>query len=200
METIKIDFNDPAAQAVKRMAEVIGQGGLVIAPTCTVYAIFADALNRKAVEKVLKLKRRSRAKGFILTLCPRKEIFKYVRPSPLIPGLLRKFPGENLSFVLPRKKALPGFLSPGSGTAAFHFFFSALDRKFFRLWRTPLIGTSANISNLPAADSCRRVLGQFRRAGAGAMPDLVLDAGRLPPKKPSALIELKGKEFRVLRP
>jgi len=200
MKIIKIDYKNPAPLLIKKAAKIIKEGGIVVAPTETVYAIFGNGLNEETVKKILKLKKRKKDKGFDLTLYPYEKIFKFIQFNPLIPKILEKFPDQPLSFALPRKAPLPGFLNPGFKTVAFHFFFSKLDKELFKYIDIPLIGTSANISELPDVSSAEEVLNYFRHTfGSSFEPDLILDGGKLNKRKPSAIIELAGTDIKVIR-
>ena len=200
LEIIKINYKKPDPQVVKKAADIIKSGGLVIAPTETVYAIFGDALNRETIEKVFQLKQRDPGKRFDLTLCPCERIYEYVEYNPLIPKILAGFPKLPISFGLPRKKTLPPFLNSGFETVSFHFFFSQLDKELFKYIDTPLIGTSANISGQPDVSSAEKVVECFSPTfGTPLEPELILDGGKLIKKNPSAIIELSGNGIKVIR-
>lgn len=200
MEIIKIDYNSPDADAVKKAAKVLESGGIVIAPTQTVYAIFGNALNEKTIDKVLRLKKRNPVKGFGLTLFPIDRIFEYVASDPLIFDIIRIFPEQPMSFALPRKKTLPEFLNPGFDSIAFHFFFSRLDEEIFGHINAPLIGTSANISGECDVNSAEKVIKYFEPAfGTSLEPELILDGGTLQKSCPSAVIKIMGKNITVER-
>lgn len=200
MQIIKIDYKNPAPQVMKKAVRILKSGGLVVVPTETVYGILGNGLNEKTVEKLLKLKKRGRDKGFDLTLYPAEKIFKYVKQTPLVGEVLKKFSGQPLSLALPRKEPLPNFLNPGYKTVAFHFFFSKIDEELFKYINTPLIGTSANISKLPDVHSVEKVAEYFRHTfGSSFEPDLILDGGELLGRKPSAIIELVGRDIKLIR-
>jgi len=200
MKIVKINYKNPDSGVMRKAAEIIKKGGLVVVPTETVYGILGNGLNEKTVKKLLKLKKRTKDKGFDLTLYPLKRIFKYVEFNPLVSKILEKFPEQPLSFALPRKELLPAYLNPGFKTVAFHFFFSELDKELFKYISTPLIGTSANISELPDTHSVKEVAEYFRHTfGSSLEPDLILDGGKLPGRKPSAIIEL-AKDIKIIRP
>jgi len=201
MKIVKINYKNPDPVVIKKAAGIIKKGGIIVVPTETVYGILGNALNRATVKKLLKLKKRGEDKRFDLTLYPVEKIFKYVEFNPLIQKIIERFPEQPLSFGLPKKKFFPAFLSPGVKMNAFHFFFSELDKELFKYISTPLIGTSANISELPDTHSIKEVAEYFRHTfGSSLEPNLILDAGKLPPRKPSAIIELVRKDIRVIRP
>ncbi|MFA5059583.1 MAG: L-threonylcarbamoyladenylate synthase [Candidatus Omnitrophota bacterium] len=63
-EIIKIHPNYPEYDKIIECAKIIRDGGLVVFPTETVYGIAANAEDRKAVERLYKVKRRSLDKPF----------------------------------------------------------------------------------------------------------------------------------------
>ncbi len=53
---IKIYPENPNPREIDKVIDVLRDGGLVIYPTDTVYAIGCDALNVRAVEKICQMK------------------------------------------------------------------------------------------------------------------------------------------------
>lgn len=54
MDTVRLYEKDPDMKVVGRVATIVRNGGIVIYPTDSVYAIGCDALNARAVERVYK--------------------------------------------------------------------------------------------------------------------------------------------------
>lgn len=123
MDIYKVDYNNPNPAFIKKAAEIISSGGIVVVPTETVYGILGSALNEKTVKKIVQLKKRNEKKGFDLTLYPPDKIFDYAEKNLLVPKIINEFSDQPLSLALPRKKSLPAFLNPKLKTVAFHFFF-----------------------------------------------------------------------------
>ena len=59
---------------LKKIAEIIKKGGIVIVPTETVYGIGADCFNDKAVEKIYDVKKRPRDKAISLLISDLKML------------------------------------------------------------------------------------------------------------------------------
>ena len=53
---IRLYENNPRLSEIERIADMLRNGGVVIYPTDTVYAIGCDALNVRAAERICKLK------------------------------------------------------------------------------------------------------------------------------------------------
>ena len=60
MQTYKLYANNPNPRILQDIAQVVREGGIVIYPTDSVYAIGCDALNQRAVEKIYQYPRRNR--------------------------------------------------------------------------------------------------------------------------------------------
>lgn len=69
METIKIYNNNIAENQIQKTIETLKEGGVIILPTDTLYAIACDALNPKAIEKVCKMKGINPEKTNLSILC-----------------------------------------------------------------------------------------------------------------------------------
>ena len=56
---IEINPDNPQGRQIKRVADILADGGLVIYPTDTQYGLGCDLANKKAIEKVYRLKPRN---------------------------------------------------------------------------------------------------------------------------------------------
>ena len=69
-----------------------------------------------------------------------------------------------------------------------------------KYYRTPVIGTSANISELRNSYSVDGLIEYFGEVfGQGVKVDIVLDGGRLPFRRPSTVIELVSDRVDIIR-
>ena len=69
METIRIYNNKLNGRQLERAVEVLKDGGIIVMPTDTLYAVACDALNPKAVEKVCRLKGINQDKTNLSVVC-----------------------------------------------------------------------------------------------------------------------------------
>ena len=56
MRRLKIYEENPSATEIGKAVEVLREGGIVIYPTDTIYALGCDALNVRAVERICRIK------------------------------------------------------------------------------------------------------------------------------------------------
>ncbi|GHT36765.1 threonylcarbamoyl-AMP synthase [Bacteroidia bacterium] len=105
---IKIYPENPNQREIDKVVEALREGGLVIYPTDTVYAMGCDALNVRAVEKICQLKGIDLRKNNLSIICyDLSNISEYAKVSNTIFKLMRKnLPGP-FTFILPTGSELP---------------------------------------------------------------------------------------------
>ena len=99
---VKIYPENPNPREVDRVVKVLRDGGLIIYPTDTVYAIGCDALNVRAVERICKMKGVNPQKSNLSIICSDfSNLSEYARVSNAAYKLMkRNLPGP-FTFILP---------------------------------------------------------------------------------------------------
>ena len=69
MQTYKLYENNPNTKILSEIADVIRDGGIVIYPTDSVYAIGCDALNQHAVEKIYQYRKEEAKMSHLSIIC-----------------------------------------------------------------------------------------------------------------------------------
>jgi tRNA threonylcarbamoyl adenosine modification protein (Sua5/YciO/YrdC/YwlC family) len=106
---IKIYENNPNEVAIKKVVEVLKNGGLVIYPTDTVYGLGCDITNSKALERIAKIKGVKLEKANFSFVCSDlSHISDYIKQIDTVTFkiLKRALPGP-YTFILPGKNNLP---------------------------------------------------------------------------------------------
>ena len=93
---------------VDKVVNILRDGGIIIYPTDTVYAMGCDALNVRAVEKICKMKGLNPQKNRLSIICPDlSNISEYAKVSNTIFKLMkRNLPGP-FTFILNATNSLP---------------------------------------------------------------------------------------------
>jgi tRNA threonylcarbamoyl adenosine modification protein (Sua5/YciO/YrdC/YwlC family) len=108
-EFLKIYEDKPSEAAIKKVVEVLRNGGLVIYPTDTVYGLGCDITNSRALEKLAKIKNVKLEKANFSFVCSSlSNISDYVKQidTPTFKILKRALPGP-YTFILPGNNDLP---------------------------------------------------------------------------------------------
>ena len=105
---IRIYNDKPNIKDIARVAGILKDGGLMVYPTDSVYAIGCDALNVRAVERICKMKNINPQKSDLSIICrDLAEVSKYARMSNSVFKLMNKnLPGP-YTFILPTGSNLP---------------------------------------------------------------------------------------------
>lgn len=105
---IKIYPENPNPREIDKVIEVLRDGGLVIYPTDTVYAIGCDALNVRAVEKICQIKGINPQKSNLSIICyDLSNLSEYAKVNNAAFKLMKKnLPGP-FTFILPTSSELP---------------------------------------------------------------------------------------------
>ena len=108
-EFIKIYEDKPSEASIKKVVEVLRNGGLVIYPTDTVYGLGCDITNSRALERLAKLKDVKLEKANFSFVCSSlSNISDYVKQidTATFKILKRALPGP-YTFILPGNNDLP---------------------------------------------------------------------------------------------
>jgi len=180
---------------INEAVKIIRQGGVVICPTDTVYGLLADTNNENAIRKIFKIKKRSKGKPipiFVKDIEMAKELAFIDKKQEKF--LKMVWPGK-VTVVLKRKNVLPRILFGNKKTIGLRIPDYKLISLLLKKLNYPLTGTSANISGKPASTKIKEVLKQFGKEKA----DLVLNYGDLKFSLPSIVIDLTGRNIKILR-
>lgn len=108
-EFIKIYEDKPSEASIKKVVEVLRDGGLVIYPTDTVYGLGCDITNSRALERIAKIKGIKLDKANFSFVCSDlSNISDYVKQidTSTFKILKRSLPGP-YTFILPGNNDLP---------------------------------------------------------------------------------------------
>ena len=190
-------------EIVRKAVKSIKKGKVLICPTDTVYGLIADATNKKAVEKLFKIKKRTFKKPIPIFVKDIKKVKRLALINKEQENFLAKaWPGK-ITVVLKRSRLRRGFGGQGKiygvdeKTIGLRIPKYKLINTLLEKINRPLTGTSANISGYPASTKIEKVIEQFKNKKM--KPDLILNSGNLKPSRPSVIIDLIGKKQKILR-
>jgi len=105
---VQLFENNLIKREIDKIIETLREGGIIIYPTDTVYAMGCDALNVRAVEKICKLKGINPQKNHLSIICPDlSNISEYAKVNNSVFKLMkRNLPGP-FTFILNATSSLP---------------------------------------------------------------------------------------------
>jgi L-threonylcarbamoyladenylate synthase len=177
---------------------VLRQGGVVAYPTETYYGLGVDALDERALERLMQLKGRGADKALSVIVSGPAMLAGLCSEVPALAQRLMAdhWPGP-LTLVLPARPALPGPLVADGGVAVRqspHPLAAALVAALGR----PITATSANPAGQPAARTPAEVRAGFPAAVAAGQL-FVCEGGETVGGPPSTLVRVRDGQLEVLR-
>lgn len=163
---------------------------MVIHPTDTVYALAVDAENAAAVNRVYQLKRRPPDKPLTIAVSDLDMLTVYAVADPFVELIKRFLPGP-VTLILPKTGRVPPEVNPRA--IGIRISDSLIAREIPKRLGRAVTATSANLTSHAPPHTCSEAVSEL----AGA--DLALDAGLLPRRTPSTVIDLTGAEPVLVR-
>jgi L-threonylcarbamoyladenylate synthase len=130
---------------LRRAAEAVADGDLVVYPTETVYGLGGDALDPTAVERVFDLKGRERSNPLSLGVPSVDAALRYTKPTEFAVAFARAFLPGPVTVVVERGDPVPDALTAGSDRVGVRVPDHPIARDLLRE-TGPLTATSANVS------------------------------------------------------
>ena len=202
MEVLNLKKQSVTA-CVKDAVTELRAGGIVLYPTDTLYGLGADALSDKAVGKIYELKGRDERKPIHAIVADIAMMKKYAEVPDLALMLAREFLPGPLTLILKKKAGIKTGIAKGISKIGFRIpdnkFCLALAKKFGK----PITTTSANKSGRNTERTTGAILKQLGvNSHSNILQNvgmLVIDAGELPERQPSTVVDLTGNEPVILR-
>lgn len=193
---IKIYENNPNEVAIKKVVEVLKNGGLVIYPTDTVYGLGCDITNTKALERIAKIKGVKLEKANFSFICSDlSHISDYIKQidTSTFKILKRALPGP-YTFILPGNNNLPKEFKKKT-TVGIRVPDNAIALEMVRQLGNPIVSTSIHDEDLVLEYSTdpELIFEKWQN-----LVDLVIDGG-YGDNIGSTIIDLSGFEPVVIR-
>ena len=179
---------------IAKVADLLKAGGVAVLPTDTIYGFHCVCSSGSAIDRIRKIKGRSRSAGFILLASSLDMVDTLVSkwPSGVRTALDSLWPAP-VTAILPASKKIDPALRPGGGMAVRIPAMPSL-LKLIGLTGEPLVSTSVNRSGSPPLNR----IGDIESAFPGI--DAYISRRGMGGRIPSTVVDLNGSKPRFLRP
>lgn len=194
VEVLEIDEGDPDIGVLRRSAEVIGSGDLVIYPTETVYGLAGDATSDEAVARVFEKKSRPLERPISVAVDSLSMAYQVGKLSLREENLIQKFLPGPLTILVEARPYVSGLLTAGGDKVGVRIPDHRVALGLIEAVGGPITSTSANLTGQPAPREVRDSVRQL-----GEYVELALDAGRSPGGEPSTVVDVVGEKIEIIR-
>ena len=142
---------------INNTLKVLKQGGLILYPTDTVWGIGCDASNADAVEKIVKLKKRTNNKPFICLVADDRMLKKYVKNIPEAAYSIFDIPEQPITIIYDNPQNLASNLIADDNTIAIRIPDDDFCFQLLRRFNGAIVSTSANVHEHPTPTSFKEI-------------------------------------------
>lgn len=194
MKYIKLN-EDEMEKRAKEATEVIKMGGIIIAPTDTVYGIIADALNEKAVEKIYEIKKRKKTNPLSILVSNKDMLKKVVKKVSFEEEKIidKFFPGA-ITLIFEKNEQIPDIVTSGLDTVGIRMPNDKFLLKAIELLGSPIVATSLNLAGEESKTNLDNISQEILNN-----VDYVIDNGNTKIGVASTVAKIDGKKIEILR-
>ncbi|MCB1154687.1 MAG: threonylcarbamoyl-AMP synthase [Deltaproteobacteria bacterium] len=192
-EILHIHPEDPQGRLIDRVVEVLRKGGIVVHPTDTTYALGVDMNNKRGVEMLYQIKKKSLNRPLSFLCKDLSNISEYAMLSnSAFRTMKRLLPGP-YTFILNATKSAPHYTQGNNKEIGIRVPAEPICHAILDRLDHPLVSTSAYVHGgdlLADPEEIQHVL--------GGHADLIIDAGYIWPE-PSTIISFVDDEPTLIR-
>jgi tRNA threonylcarbamoyl adenosine modification protein (Sua5/YciO/YrdC/YwlC family) len=190
---LAIDPAHPQPRIVERASLLLAEGGIIAFPTDTYYGIGCDLFDKRAIERIYRLKQLPKTHELSFICADLAEVARYaILDNAAFRVLRRKTPGP-FTFVLPATRLVPDLALRRQKTVGIRLPSSPVALEIVKRLAHPLISTSAATPDGEVLVDARSIKDRL-----GHSLELILDGGTRA-NEPSTVVDLTGPEPKVVR-
>jgi tRNA threonylcarbamoyl adenosine modification protein (Sua5/YciO/YrdC/YwlC family) len=190
---LRINPQNPQPRLIRRVVEVLREGGVIAYPTDTVYGFGCSLYNKKGIERIYLVKRTEKNRPFSFICADLKDISLYCKVSNYAYKTMKRLLPGPYTFILEGTKLVPKIMLTRRSTAGIRVPNNPICLAIVRELGHPIISTSAM---LPGGEMLYDPAEIDSKLGNAL--NLVIDGG-LGVSEPSSVIDLTGDRPKVLR-
>lgn len=189
-----INEQNPQKRLIDKAREFLSHGGVIIYPTDTVYAYGCDIKDKRAIERIYRIKKIPRNKPLSFIFSDISELHEYVRniSDPAFKIMKKALPGP-YTFIFKASKLVPKVAITNQKTIGVRIPLNNVALDLVRALGRPIISASVNTSGGSYIVEPNDLEKVYRNE-----VDLVIDCG---PKlsEPSTVVDFSDGDMKIVR-
>ena len=191
-------FNEnPNPREIRKIAEILRNGGLIIYPTDTVYGLGCDITNNKAVEKVARRKGVKIEKSNFSFICSNfSQLSDFTKPisNPVFKLIRKNLPGP-FTFILDANNNVPKYFKGKKKTVGIRIPDNNIIREIVTELGNPIMSTSIHDEDaiIEYATDPELINEKYQN-----LADVIIDGG-YGELIPSTIVDCTQSEIEILR-
>jgi len=104
---LSVNSTNPQKRLIRQAVETIDAGGIIIYPTDTVYGLGCDLFNKRGIERIYEIKRRSKKEPLSFVCADLKDISQYAYVTDFAYKIMRRLLPGPYTFILRASRLVP---------------------------------------------------------------------------------------------
>ncbi|MFA6412335.1 MAG: L-threonylcarbamoyladenylate synthase [Syntrophales bacterium] len=190
---LAVNNQNPQVRLIEKAVDVLRSGGIIIYPTDTVYGLGCDLFNKRGIEKIYDIKKRSKKQPFSFVCADLKDISKYAFVTDYAYRTMRRLLPGPYTFVLRASRLVPKIILPKRQTTGIRVPDHPICLALVKELGQPIISTSVKSEDGETMNNPDLIRERF-----GHCVDLIIDGG-LCPGGQSTVISLEDDTVEIIR-
>jgi L-threonylcarbamoyladenylate synthase len=192
MKILKTGIDNVDEKIINEAIDVLADGGVVLYPTDTVYGLGANIFDGRAVRRVFEIKQRSLLKPLSILVSDVNAINLVAKVSLEQKKVINSHLPGPYTFILNKRKIVPRVVTSGSLYVGVRVPDNEIACRLASLF--PITTTSANLSDEDVLSTPKEIMDQL-----GCDVDLVIDVDELNSNHASKIVDLSGRNPKIIR-
>jgi len=188
-----INSKNPQSRLIRKVVEVLEQGGVIGYPTDTIYGVGCDLFNQEAIRKIYRLKKMEGKKPLSFICSDLKDISRYAYVSNYAYKMMKRLLPGPYTFILKATKPVPKIAMTKQNTVGIRIPDNKICLSLVRALGHPIISTSVYRLDESLYNDPTEIEERF-----GKQLDLVIDGGMIVAEH-SSIIDLTNESPKVIR-
>jgi len=194
---LKIYEDNPSEKQISTVKECLEDGGVIIFPTDTIYALGCDIFKGKAIDRIAQIKGVKKEKANFSFLChDLSQLSDYTKPitNDVFKLMKRTLPGP-FTYILEANNNVPKILHRKKKTVGIRIPNNEITREIIRMLGNPIMSTSVHDDDeiIEYTTDPELIYEKY-----GNMVDIVIDGG-YGDNEPSTIIDCSGDDIEIIR-
>ncbi|MBN1547034.1 MAG: threonylcarbamoyl-AMP synthase [Syntrophaceae bacterium] len=190
---VTLHQQNPQMRWIKKAAEILQQGGVIVYPTDTVYGLGCDLFNKKGIERIYDIKKRDRKQPLSFICADLKDISQYAQVSDFAYKVMKRLLPGPYTFVLKASRLVPKAIIPKRQTTGIRVPDNRICMALVLELGRPIISTSVKDDDGEVMTDPEAIEKKFHH-----VVDIVLDGG-ISSATPSSVLSLVDDVVEIIR-
>lgn len=194
-EFLQVQPSNPDARVIRQAAKVLVEGGVIVYPTDSTYALGCHIGDKSALERIRRIRQLDKNHNFTLVCSDLSSLASYALVSNSAYRILKAYTPGPYTFILKATPEVPRrLLHPKRKTIGLRVPGNEVAQKILAALGEPIMSTSLILPN-----ESEQLLDPYEmRLKIGKLVDLIIDAGACG-LEPTTMIDLVEGTPRVMR-